>query len=107
MHSEICENAAKNTVSTVSERCGGCRSCYYWASVNREQAGMNSEAMLLWGLLFGSAGMGFFMYGRRQEKIIAKYCGLALMVYPYFAPNTLSLVGIGVALSALPFLLRA
>jgi hypothetical protein len=68
---------------------------------------METESMLLWGLLFGSAGLGFFMYGRRQEKVIPKYCGLALMVYPYFVPNTIALVGIGIALLALPFFVRA
>ena len=68
---------------------------------------METESMLLWGLLFGSAGIGFFMYGRKQEKVIPKYCGLALMIYPYFVPNTSYLVAIGLALLALPFVVRA
>ena len=65
------------------------------------------ESMLLWGLLFGSVGLGYFMYGRQQEKLIAKYSGVSLIVYPYFVPDVYWLVGIGAALVALPFFLRA
>jgi hypothetical protein len=27
-----------------------------------------NESWLLWGLLFGSIGLGFFMYGRKQSS---------------------------------------
>jgi len=67
---------------------------------------METESMLLWGLLFGSAGLGFFVYGRRQEKLVPKYCGIALMVFPYFVPSVAWLVGVGLALLALPYFLR-
>ncbi len=67
---------------------------------------METEPMLLWGLLFGSIGVGFFMYGRRQEKIVPRYCGIALMVFPYFVSNVYWLVGIGAGLLALPYFLR-
>lgn len=67
---------------------------------------METESMLLWGLLFGSAGLGFFIYGRRQEKLVPKYCGIALMVFPYFVPSVAWLVGVGLALLALPYFLR-
>lgn len=48
---------------------------------------MESESMLLWGLVFGSIGLGLFVYGRKQEKLLPKYCGVTLMVFPYFVPN--------------------
>jgi hypothetical protein len=67
---------------------------------------MDTAAMLLWGLLFGSIGLGYFIYGRRQEKIIPRYSGIALMVFPYFIPNVYWLVGVGIGLSALPYFLR-
>jgi hypothetical protein len=67
---------------------------------------MGTEAMLLWGLLFGSIGLGYFVYGRRQEKLIPKYSGIALMVFPYFVSNVYLLVGTGLGLMALPFFLR-
>jgi len=63
--------------------------------------------MLLWGLLFGSIGLGYFTYGRRQERFIPKYCGVGLMVFPYFVPNVYWLVAVGAGLLALPYLWRS
>ena len=48
-----------------------------------------NTASLLWGLLFGSIGVGFFVYGKRQRMVVPLLCGLALMVYPYFVAGTL------------------
>ena len=67
---------------------------------------MTSGSWLVWGLLFGSIGLGFFIYGRKQAKLIPKYCGIALMVYPYFVPNVYWLVGVGVSLVAVPYFWR-
>ena len=63
-------------------------------------------AVLLWGLLFGSIGLGFFIYGRKKGAAVPLICGLALMVFPYFVPNVYLLVGIGVLLIAIPYFLR-
>ncbi|MEP6886328.1 MAG: hypothetical protein ABJC66_16390 [Gammaproteobacteria bacterium] len=63
-------------------------------------------ATLLWGLLFGSIGLGYFIFGKKQRSVVPLICGLALMIYPYFVPNTMLLVGIGVALCAIPYFLR-
>jgi hypothetical protein len=60
----------------------------------------------LWGLLFGSIGLGFFMYGRKQRAVAPLVCGLALMVFPYFVSNTFLLVLIGVALMTIPYFLK-
>lgn len=65
-----------------------------------------SESWLLWGVLFGSVGLGFLVYGRRQKAVVPTICGLALMVFPYFISNTILLVVIGVALIALPYFVR-
>jgi predicted membrane protein len=62
--------------------------------------------LLLWGVLFSSIGMGFFIYGRKQRVIVPLLCGLALMIYPYFIPNAIVLVVIGVVLTAVPYFLR-
>ena len=66
---------------------------------------MEIESMLLWGILLASVGLGYFMYGRKQELLITKYCGLSLIVFPYFVPDVYWLVGIGAALVALPYFL--
>lgn len=67
---------------------------------------MSGEARLLWGLLFGSIGLGLFLYGKQQRAVVPLICGLALMIYPYFVPNTYLMVALGVTLSAVPYFLR-
>lgn len=61
---------------------------------------------LLWGLLFGSIGFGFFIYGKRQAAVVPLVCGLLLMVYPYFISNNILLVAIGLVLMAIPYFVR-
>jgi hypothetical protein len=61
---------------------------------------------LLWGLLFGSIGLGFLMYGRKQRAVVPLVCGLALMVFPYFVSNLILLITIGAVLIAIPYFLR-
>lgn len=65
-----------------------------------------NEAWLMWGLLFGSIGLGYFLYGKKQSAIIPLICGLALMIFPYFVSSTLWLVVTGAALIAIPWFVR-
>jgi predicted membrane protein len=62
--------------------------------------------LLLWGLLFSSIGLAFFIYGKRQRAVVPMICGLTLMIFPYFVTNVYLLVGIGVVLIAIPYFLR-
>jgi predicted membrane protein len=61
---------------------------------------------LLWGILFSSIGLAFFVYGKRQKTIVPLACGIALMVFPYFVSNTIVLVLVGLALIAVPYFVR-
>ena len=63
-------------------------------------------SLLMWGVLFGAIGLGFFVYGKKQGALAPLVCGLGLMVVPYFIDNTFALVAVGVALVAAPFLIR-
>jgi hypothetical protein len=65
-----------------------------------------NESWLLWGLLFGSIGLGFFVYGKKQRAVVPLVCGLALMIFPYFVSNTVLLVVIGAVLIAVPYFVR-
>jgi hypothetical protein len=65
-----------------------------------------NASSLLWGVLFGSIGLGFLIYGRKQRAVVPLVCGLALMIFPYFVSNTILLVVIGVGLMAIPYFLR-
>jgi hypothetical protein len=61
-----------------------------------------NASTLWWGLLFGSIGLGFFVYGRKQRAIVPLVCGIALMVFPYFVSGTAWLLIVGVVLVAIP-----
>jgi predicted membrane protein len=61
---------------------------------------------LLWGLLFGSIGLGFLIYGRKQRAVVPLICGLALMIFPYFVSNTILLIAIGIVLIVIPYFVR-
>jgi hypothetical protein len=62
---------------------------------------MNS-ALLLWGVVFSSIGLGYFVYGKKQENPLVRYTGVALMLFPYFIDSSTLLVMVGLALMALP-----
>jgi len=61
---------------------------------------------LIWGLIFGSIGLGYFVYGKKQRSVVPLVCGLGLMVFPYFVSNTVVLVIVGLLLSAIPYFVR-
>lgn len=65
-----------------------------------------NASLLLWGVLFGSLGLGYFIYGKKQGAVMPLVCGLALMVFPYFISSTWLLVGVGAVLAALPYFFR-
>jgi hypothetical protein len=61
---------------------------------------------LLWGLVFGSIGFGFLVYGRKQRAVVPLICGLGLIVFPYFVSNTILLITIGIVLIAIPYFFK-
>lgn len=67
---------------------------------------MDSTAVLLWGLLFGSIGFGFFLYGKKQKAVVPIIAGIALCVVPYFIANVYVLVLVGLVLMAIPYFVR-
>jgi hypothetical protein len=67
---------------------------------------LGSLGQIFWGIIFGSVGLAYFIYGKKQQVFVPMVCGVSLMVYPYFVSNTILLVAIGVALLALPFFIK-
>jgi hypothetical protein len=67
---------------------------------------LGSTAVLNWGLIFGSIGVGFFIYGKKQKAIVPLCVGIALCVFPYFIANLYVLVVVGVILLAIPYFVR-
>jgi hypothetical protein len=54
------------------------------------------------GLIFGSIGFGYFIYGKKQQHIVARYCGIGLMVLPYVSSSVWFVVSIALLLMLLP-----
>ncbi len=64
---------------------------------------MQDTAQLMWGVLFGAIGLGFFVYGKKQKVIVPLIAGIVLMVLPYFISNALLLLIAGAVLVILPY----
>tara|TARA_R110000764_G_scaffold28405_20_gene66921 strand:- start:5885 stop:6091 length:207 start_codon:yes stop_codon:yes gene_type:complete len=67
---------------------------------------MVSSSIMLWSVLFGGIGIGFFMYGRKQKAIVPLCTGLALFVFPYFMSSVTMLLIVGVILVAIPYFIK-
>ena len=63
-------------------------------------------AALFWGIVFGSVGFAYFLYGKRQAVPVALASGLALILLPYVISNTILLVLVGCALAAIPYFVK-
>jgi len=67
---------------------------------------MEDTSQLIWGVVFGGIGFGYFLYGKKQRAIVPLFSGIFLCVSPYFMANVYTLVLIGVALMAAPYFLK-
>jgi len=66
---------------------------------------MDTNSLLL-SFLFGTIGMGMFMYGKKAGRMIPLGAGLALMLVPYFIPNLILMAVVCCLLTATPWFLR-
>lgn len=67
---------------------------------------MGSSASIMWALLFGSLGVGYFVYGRKQKRFVPLLSGIGLCGFTYFVSNAFLIVLIGSVLMALPFFIK-
>jgi len=67
---------------------------------------MDNPASIMWGVLFGSVGMGYLMYGRRERRGIALLSGVVLCVFPYFISSVVLMFAVAFVVMALPYFLR-
>jgi len=68
---------------------------------------MEDTSHLIWGMLFGAIGLGFFTYGKKQRAVVPLFTGIALFVFPYFISNSVILVLVGLVLVVLPYFVKA
>ncbi len=59
---------------------------------------------LILGLIFGTVGSAYFVYGRKQQHPTALVAGVGLMIFPMLVSQEVWLILGGLAFMALPFL---
>jgi hypothetical protein len=73
-------------------------------NVGRRRTDLSLNGLIA-GIIAGAFGMAYFVYGKRQSKVVPVVAGVLLCVYPYFTENPYALIAIGAALLAAPFFL--
>lgn len=64
------------------------------------------ESFLFLSVLFGAVGMGYIVYGKKQERGVAFLSGVLLCALPYFGIDIWALLIVGALLSLAPFIFR-
>ena len=67
---------------------------------------MDDTSQLIWGMIFGSFGLGFFLYGKKQKAIVPLVTGVTLFVFPYFISDVYILVFAGAAIMSVPYFVK-
>lgn len=63
---------------------------------------MGDTTNLVIGLVFGSIGVGYCIYGKKQSNFVAFVAGLALIAMPYITDNNPLLVALSIAAMLAP-----
>ena len=66
---------------------------------------MDFNVMMV-AFLFGTIGLGMFIYGKKSSRLVPLGVGLALMIVPYFLPNLILLLVVCGGLSVLPLVIH-
>jgi len=64
------------------------------------------STILIWEMLFGAIGLGFFSYGKKQKAIVPLVSGVGLFIFPYFVSSLYLVLLLGFALIILPYFVR-
>lgn len=70
-----------------------------------EFTGGSTKGSIIAMVFFSIVGLGYLMYGKNSQQLLMVVCGIGLMGYSYFIDGTIYIILIGLALSALPFVL--
>jgi hypothetical protein len=68
----------------------------------RRRSGCKTMSLFL-GLLFGSIGTVYLIYGKRMSSPIHLVVGAILIIYPYLFSNAILVFLAGVILTAIPW----
>ena len=67
---------------------------------------MGSAGSVIWGFLFGTIGVGYLVYAKKQQRWMAFLSGLGLCAFTYFTSNPVLIIVIGIVLVMLPFIVK-
>ena len=67
---------------------------------------MNQTTLII-GLIAGSVGMGYFVYGKKQGRLIPMLAGAGLFAMPYIISNVLILSLVCAGLCIMPFVIKS
>ena len=67
---------------------------------------MDMGTLLLSSTIFGSVGVGYFIYGKKQAQFVPLLSGIGLCVYPYFVSNIYLNFSLGTVLVILPWVIK-
>jgi len=67
---------------------------------------MGDSTSLIVGLIFGSIGVGYCIYGKKQSHLIAFLAGVFLIGLPYVLENNSVLIIVSLIIMALPKLVK-
>jgi hypothetical protein len=68
--------------------------------------GMGDPNVLFLGVVFGSIGMGYLVFGKKQQRIMAFVSGVALCLLPYVVSGAFGIIALGLVFVVLPFLVK-
>ena len=63
---------------------------------------MGDSTSLFIGLIFGSIGLGYCIYGKKQSHLVAFLAGILLMGLPYAIDNNAMLIVLSLVVMVLP-----
>lgn len=66
---------------------------------------MDGNSLIL-NMIFSSIGFGYFIYGKKQDKIPVLIAGIGLILLTYIVTNLLAMLLIGIALMVAPFFIE-
>jgi len=67
---------------------------------------MDEGTQLIWSVIFGGIGIGYFSYGRKQKALIPFLSGIGLFVFPYFITSVYTMIFVGITLITIPYFIR-
>ena len=63
---------------------------------------MGDPTSLILGLIFGSIGMGYCIYGKKQSHLVAFLAGIFLIGLPYAIDSNTALIIVSLIIMVLP-----